>query len=148
MVRINRIMIKKYIDNDIPPIKLPSERSFGLLFFLFFTVGGGYSLYKSLPATLTYSLFISAAALLVFTFVAPKFLAPFNRAWFSLGILLNMIVSPLVLGAIFFLLITPVAIVMRIFGRDELKLHKRDVASYWVDKNPIYLCSQSFKNQF
>ena len=141
-------MIKKYIDNDIPPNKLPSERSFGLLFFLVFAVGGSYSLYKSLPATLTYSLFIAAAAILAVAFVAPKSLAPFNRAWFSLGILLNMIVSPLVLGAIFFLLITPVAIIMRIFGRDELKLHKRAVASYWVDRNSDSLGSQSFNNQF
>ncbi len=141
-------MSSKRFINDIPTTKLPSERSFGLLFTLVFALGGGYTLYKSLPSVVTVILFVAAALLLVVTFVTPKSLAPLNSAWFSLGMLLSKIVSPIVLGIIFFLLITPVAVITRIFGRDELKLRKQTTMSHWVDRNPTGPDPQSFKNQF
>jgi hypothetical protein len=141
-------MSSKRLNNDIPATKLPSERSFGLLFVLVFALSGGYTLYKSLPSVVTIVLFVAAALLSVVTFVTPKSLAPLNSAWFSLGMLLSKIVSPVVLGIIFFLLITPVAVIARIFGRDQLKLRKQATLSCWVDRNPTGPDPQSFKNQF
>jgi hypothetical protein len=141
-------MTKKHTEPDTSPIKLPSERSFGLLFSAVLLFCGGYSLYSQWPSSFTYMLFASATFLLAISFFSPKSLAPLNKVWFLLGISLGKIVSPIVLGAIFFLLITPIAISMRIYGRDELKLHKRKVDTYWVDKSPINLSSESFKNQF
>lgn len=92
--------------------------------------------------------FIAAALFLVAALVRPSLLAPLNKAWFELGLLLGKIVSPIVLGAIFFLLITPVAICSRFFGRDQLRLKKQKVNSYWVQREPIGPDAESFKNQF
>ncbi len=128
--------------------KLPSERAFGVLFTVVFALGGAYTLYKSLSPIVSVALFSAASLLLVVTFVVPKWLSPFNRWWFALGILLGRIVSPIVLGIIFFLLITPVALVTRMFGRDELKLKKQNVTSHWVERNPVGPGPDSFKDQF
>jgi hypothetical protein len=65
-----------------------------------------------------------------------------------LGLLLGKIISPIVLGLIFFVLITPVSLVTRLFGRDELKMKKRSVESYWVDRSPPEPPSNTFKNQY
>ena len=85
---------------------------------------------------------------MILTLLAPQWLRPFNRAWFLLGELLGKIVSPIVLGVIFFLLITPVALVGRLLGRDELRLKRKPVNSYWVDRTPPGPEADSFKNQF
>ena len=82
------------------------------------------------------------------TSAAPKLLAPFNRAWFALGQLMGRVVSPIVLGAIFFLILTPVALIMRLFGRDELRLKRKASDSYWVDRHHDTPAAESFKNQF
>jgi len=139
-------MASRISANDAPP--LPSERNFGLLFVLVFLLASGYTLYKGLPLVLAASLGCAGAVVLVVSFLAPRWLAPFNRAWFALGLLLGKIVSPVVLGAIFFLLITPISLSMRLMGRDALKLRTRDVNTRWVDRNPAGPDPGSFKNQF
>lgn len=139
-------MPRQYIHNTLPT--LPSDRSFGILFTVVFTLGFSYSFYKSFSLILTATLGVAALMLLIVAFVAPKLLSPFNRVWFALGLLLGKIVSPIVLGVIFFLLITPVAFITRVFGRDELKLKKRSVESYWVNRDPAGPGPASFKNQF
>ena len=82
------------------------------------------------------------------TLFAPKMLSPINWAWHELGMLLGKIVSPIVLGVIFFLMITPISLITRLFGRDELRLKKLSLQSYWVDRSPSGPSSDSFKNQF
>lgn len=82
------------------------------------------------------------------TLIAPKTLTSLNRLWFSIGLLLGKIVSPVVLGIIFFLLISPISIVLRLFGRDELKLKQRNLDSYWVVRTPSGPSADSFKNQY
>lgn len=79
---------------------------------------------------------------------APRLLQPLNRAWQVIGWRMGQVVSPLVLGLIFFLLITPMAVVMRIMGRDVLRLKKRAQASYWLERTPAGPQPDSFKNQF
>lgn len=80
---------------------------------------------------------------------SPAVLAPLNKAWFGFGLLLGKIVSPVVLGAIFFLMITPVALLMRLSGRDVLGLHGKKYAhSFWIDRASSEPNSESFKNQF
>jgi hypothetical protein len=128
--------------------QLPSERSFGRLFSVVFALAGGYALYKGAPRTVAVALFLLALVVLVLTLAAPKTLAPFNRAWFKLGLLLGKIVSPIVLGAMFFLIVTPVGFVARWMGRDALRLRKRETASHWVERNPAGPDPESFKNQF
>ena len=75
-------------------------------------------------------------------------LAPINRAWFRLGGLMAAIVNPIVLGFIFFGLLTPVALVGRLCGRDELGLKRRARDSYWIGRPPGPLDLESFKRQF
>src|SRR5436305_1539758 len=74
--------------------------------------------------------------------------SPLNKAWFHLGEWLENSVSPIVLGLIFFGLLTPISILTRLFGRDELRLKRRAVNSYWVDRTPPRPTAQSFRNQF
>ena len=90
--------------------------------------------------------FVAAVIFALMTICIPTALAPLNRAWFALSLFLGKVVSPIVLSIIFFILIVPVAVTTRLFGRDTLLLKKRQVLSYWVDKESIE--PESFKNQF
>jgi hypothetical protein len=82
------------------------------------------------------------------TIFVPKVLTPFDKAWMRLGEIMGTVVNPLVLGAIFFLLLTPFALVTRVFGRDELRLKKTNRITYWVDRVPPGPAAESFMNQF
>ena len=129
---------------------LPSERSFGLLFGAVFVLLAAYGwFFKSWSSVVELSLLGVALAFVLLGFVAPKILSPLNWLWFQLGQLLGKIVSPIVLGAIFFLLLTPVSLVTRLFGRDELRLkRKASQTSYWLDRAPPGPAPESFQNQF
>jgi hypothetical protein len=124
---------------------IPSNQKFGLLFSAIFLGVSTYFLWHdSYWLAITFQVL---TALFVFlTVCAPFILAPLNRAWFALSLLLGKLVSPIVLSAIFFVVIVPVALATRLLGRDALFLKKRNVTSYWVDKAAIE--QDSFKNQF
>jgi hypothetical protein len=127
---------------------LPSERKFGVLFTIVFALLTAYVAWKAWSQVAIGVCAVLAAGFGVTTLVNPSVLAPLNRAWFALGLLMGRIVSPIVLGAMFFLLITPVAVVARWFGRDELRLKPRDVNSYWRERSDPVAAAESFKNQF
>ena len=129
---------------------LPSERSFGLLFGAVFALLAAYGwFFKGWSSMLALALVGVALAFVLLGFVAPKILSPLNWLWFQLGQVLGKIVSPIVLGAIFFLLLTPVSLVTRLFGRDELRLKREALqTSYWLDRAPPGPAPESFKNQF
>ena len=116
--------------------KLPSERSFGFLFAGVFAVLVVYGNYKDWSGPLFSLLPAISVALLLTTLMRPASLAPLNRAWFKLGVILGLIVSPIVVGLLFFLLITPVAVVTRLFGRDVLRLKVKPEGSYWIERLP------------
>ena len=126
---------------------MPSNNKFGWFFSAVFAMIALYSYTQQLNPFA-----VAAAIVCVFfvatTFSAPQLLTPLNRLWYSLGMLLGKVISPIVLGAMFFVLITPIAIITRLFGRDELKIKKSFVQSYWVDRLPPGPPSDSFKNQF
>ena len=144
--------------NDETPVKLPSERSFGLLFTAVFVLAGCYAYYKGFGMLPVGAFFVVGALFFGVTMLAPTLLAPLNKAWFMLGILLGKIVNPIVMGVIFFAIITPIALGMKLAGRDALRLRKpklpkskmsnQDASSYWIDRNPTGPDSASFKNQF
>lgn len=141
-------MISSQINPHSPAQNLPSERSFGLLFALVFGILGAYAHYKNWHQYAVIASLAFSVLLLPITFFLPKILAPFNRAWFWLGQTMGKIVSPIVLGIIFFVLLTPIALIGKAFGRDVLKLKKRQVSSYWVERNPAGPAPESFINQF
>ena len=127
-------------------IELPSNRKFGFFFTLIFVVLVAYFYYSD---NVTWAFVASAAALafLIVTLLKGDALLPLNKLWMRFGLLLGMIVSPIVLGVIFFGLFTPIAMLMRLSGRDELRLKCSQKASHWVSRGePIK--SESFKYQF
>lgn len=126
---------------------LPSNRSFGTLFVVVFGLVGAYSWWRG--GTLhPWALGLSALTLAV-TLARPHWLAPANRAWMRLAELLNRIVSPVVLGAIYFGVFTPTAWVMRRAGRDELKRRFEPQArTYWVERDPPGPDPDGLPNQF
>jgi hypothetical protein len=130
------------------PANLPANRTFGLLFIGVFAVLATYGLWRDWSIELVKTFFIISGVLLVITLLVPKLLTPFNKAWYQLGLLMGKVVSPIVLGAIFFIIITPVAIVTKLAGRDALKLRKQNVDSHWIDRKPPGPEPESFKEQF
>lgn len=129
-------------------LQLPSERRFGVLFAVVFALAAGYGAYKGWSRGLSLGLAIASVGFGVATLMRPKMLRPLNLAWFKLGELMAKIVSPVVLGIIFYLLITPVGLVGRLFGRDELKLKRGQEKSYWIERDPPGPSGESFKNQY
>ena len=127
---------------------LPSNRSFGLLFTIVFLLVAGYSWFEQLTRAWVYFWLALSGLFLFLTFMAPGILSPLNKAWYRLGLLMGKVVSPIVLGILFFIVISPVAIVTRLFGRDVLLLRKRNVNSYWIERNPPGPQPESFKEQF
>ena len=131
------------------PQKLPSERSFGYFFSAILIISAAYSVYKGHSESIAASLFALGGIFLAISIIKPILLGPFNRAWFMLGMLLGKFVSPIVMGVMFFLMITPIAILMRIRGRDVLGLRKKkDAATYWNARAAAEPSAASFKNQF
>lgn len=124
-----------------------SERAFGLVFAAVFLLVALWPLLgRGAPRWWALGL---AAAFALCAWLAPRILAPVNQLWFRFGELLHRIVSPVALGVIFFGVITPYAIVMRLFGRDELLLRKRSARdSYWVRREPPGPPPDSFGNQY
>ena len=129
------------------PHKLPTNLKFGWFFAAFFSALTAYAYWRGWSTATLVSLII-AILFAVATFLSPKLLTPLNKLWYGLGIFLGKIMSPIVLGLIFFLLITPVSLVTRMFGRDELKMKKRNVESYWTNRSLSGPQSDSFKHQY
>lgn len=128
-------------------VKLPSNKKFGLFFsFIFF----GVSIYLNLNEQniLSYYLFITSLIFLILALFKSSFLLPLNRIWMFVGFFLGLLVRPIVMGFIFFLIFTPLGLIMRIFGRDELKLKLNSAPTYWKSREPKIITSESFKNQF
>lgn len=127
---------------------LPSERTFGFVFTGIFLLIAAYLWYHDAQPVTIQAFLVLAVAFLAFTLFMPIALRPLNKAWYKLGLLMGRVVSPIVLGILFFILITPIAIVMRLAGRDPLKLRKQNVQSHWIDRTPPGPESTSFKDQF
>ena len=127
-------------------VKLPSNKKLGFFFTLVFAIATGYFYMNS---SFTWAYVFAATVVMFFTVTVVKadFLLPLNKLWMRFGLLLGMIVSPIVLGIIFFGLFTPIALLMRLSGRDELRLKFKSKTSHWILRSePIQ--ANSFKNQF
>lgn len=126
--------------------QLPSNRKFGFFFSFVFAIVAAYFYYAENMVAVC--LFVAAAfTFLIVTLIKSDALLPLNKLWMHFGLLLGMIVSPIVLGLIFFGMFTPIAMLMRLSGRDELKLKFRKKASYWISRTE-QITSETFKQQF
>ncbi len=124
-------------------IKISSNKSFGVVFFIVFLLIAIYPLINNGELRI-WSLII-AVIFLVLGLINSKILSPFNKLWFKFGLLLGKIVSPLIMGIIFFFVVTPTAFIMRIIGKDLLNLKFNKKKSYWIEKTGP---KGKMKNQF
>ena len=124
-------------------VKISSNRSFGIVFFVVFLFIALYPLTYSGEIRI-WSAIISII-FLILGLLNSKILAPLNKLWFKFGIFLGKIISPIIMGIIFFLVVTPIGLFMRIIGRDLLNLKFSKKNSYWLDKDGP---KSKMKNQF
>ena len=124
-----------------------SDRAFGLVFAAVFTIAGLWPLAAGGPVRI-WALGL-AAAFLAAVALRPKILAPLNRLWTRLGTFLHRISNFLVLALLFYLVITPTGLVVRLFGGDILKLRfDRGAQSYWIERRPPGPPPETIENQF
>ncbi len=128
--------------------QLPSNKKFGLLFSAIFLALALYAYFKHEAPLAMGLLLLLSGFFLISSFFYSSLLSPLNKAWFMLGLALGKVVSPIVLGIIFFGLITPIALIARLLGRDELKLKRPKTSSYWAEPIGSNSDADSFKNQF
>ncbi len=128
-------------------IELPSNRKFGFFFSAVFALVAGYFWFKENTQLLSVFGGLLGATLLT-TLIKPGLLMPFNKLWMGLGYVIGRIVSPIVLGIIFFVLMTPMGVIQRLFGRDELRLKPQTNTSHWKAREPAGPEPASFRQQF
>ena len=124
-------------------IKISSNRSFGIVFFIVFLLIALYPLTYN-EEIRVWSVIISLIFLLL-GLLNSKILNPLNKIWFKFGILLGKIISPLVMIIIFFIVVTPIGLLMRILKKDLLNLKFQNTDSYWIEKTGP---KSKMKNQF
>ena len=124
-------------------IKTSSNKSFGIVFFVVFLLIAIYPLINNGELRI-WSLVI-AIIFLILGLVNSKVLTPLNKLWIKFGLLLGKVISPLIMGIIFFLVVTPTALIMRIIGKDLLNLKFNNKKSYWIEKTGP---KSKMKNQF
>ena len=123
-------------------IKNKNNITFGILFFILFLVIGLYPL-KSDGVIKIWSIFLSLGFLII-TFINPNLFTFLNKLWIKFGILLGKIISPIIMGLVFFFVVTPTGIFVKILKKDVMGL-KRDASSYWITREDKV---QSMKKQF
>jgi hypothetical protein len=128
-------------------VRVGSNRSFGITFAVVFAIIGLFPLVHGGQIRLW--ALACAAIFAGIAFVWPGVLAPLNRVWFRFGMLLHKIVNPVILGLMFFVIITPLALLIRLFGGKLMALDfDKSQASYWVRRAPPGPEPQSIRNQF
>ena len=124
-------------------IKISSNRSFGIVFFVVFLLLALYPITFNEDIRI-WSLIISFI-FLILGLLRSKILTPLNKLWFKFGLFLGKIVSPLIMGVIFFFVVTPIGLLMRLLNKDLLNLKFNNTSSYWIEKNES---KSKMKNQF
>ena len=124
-------------------IKINSNKSFGIVFFIVFFIVSVFPLLHEGNVRI-WSIII-AIIFLVLVLLNSKILTPLNRIWFRFGILLGSLVSPIVMSIVFFAVVTPISFMMKLFNKNLLTLKKDNKSSYWINSSKI---KSKMKNQF
>lgn len=127
-------------------IDLPSNHKFGYFFTFVFLIASIYFYLKHLNFFF-YIFFTASIIFFVITLIATDILKPLNKLWMGFGLILGKAISPIVMGVIFFIIFTPIGVLMRVFGRDELHINFKYKDTYWIKRNQN-IQSNSFRNQF
>jgi hypothetical protein len=127
--------------------KAGSERGFGIVFAVVFAVIGLWPLLDGAPVRVW--AMVAAAGFLAAGLLTPGLLKPLNRAWYLFGLLLHKIVNPLIMGLLFFLTVTPIALILRAMGKDPLhRTFDPDATSYWIEREPPGPAPETMRQQF
>ena len=124
-------------------IKISSNKNFGLVFFIVFLLIAFYPLLSRGDIRI-WSLII-AIIFLILGLLNSKILTPLNKTWFKFGILLGSFVSPIVMGVVFFVIVTPTSLIMKVLGKNLLNLKRDNKRTYWIERSKI---KSKMKNQF
>ena len=128
---------------DQKDIKIGSNKSFGVVFFLVFLLISLYPLIND--GNLRIWSFVISIIFLILGILNSKILSPLNKIWFKFGLLLGKIISPIVMGIIFFIVVTPTGLILRLFQKDVLNLKFNNNNTYWIEKSGP---KSKMKNQF
>ena len=128
---------------DSSNIKIGTNKSFGIVFFVFFLIVSIFPLFNDGNIRI-WSLIISII-FLILGILNSKILTPLNQVWFKFGVLLGRFVSPVVMGIVFFAIVTPTSVVMRVLQKNLLNLKKGNKKTYWIERSKI---KSRMKNQF
>ena len=124
-------------------INKSSNRNFGIVFFIVFLIIAIYPMLNE--GDVRFWSLIASLIFLTLGILNSEFLTPLNKIWFKFGIFLGKIFSPLIMSLIFFLVVTPIGLVLRLIGKDVLNLKFNNDKSYWVEKRGP---KSKMKNQF
>ena len=124
---------------------LPSNKSFGIVFFIFFLILSFYFYINNNSFSIILIFLLLSFFFLIFGLLQSKILTPLNKIWFKFGILLGKIISPIIMGIIFFFVVTPISFLMKLLKKDILNLKFNNNNSYWIDKTGP---KSKMKNQF
>ena len=128
-------------------LELPSNQKFGYFFSVILFISAIYFFYiESIKLCLIF--FSISLTFLTVTILRPQLLRYLNISWMFIGYLIGLIVSPIVLGLIFYLLITPLSIFLKLINRDELELKEAKNKSFWKPRNNILDSIRAFRKQF
>ena len=122
---------------------LPSNRNFGIVFFVVFVIISFWPLLND--GNIKVWSIILAIFFLILGLINSRILTPLNIVWYKFGILLGSVVSPIVMGIVFFAAVTPTSLLMKIFGKNLLGLKKNNKRSYWIERSQI---KSKMNNQF
>ena len=124
-------------------IKISSNKNFGVVFFIFFFIISIYPLYKEEEIRI-WAIIIAIIFLNLGLFNS-SILSPLNKLWFKFGIFLGNFISPIVMGIVFFAVVTPTSLIMKVLGKNLLNLKKDNKKTYWIERSKI---KSKMKNQF
>ena len=124
-------------------IKIGTNKSFGIVFFVFFFIVSIFPLLDD--GNIRVWSFIISIIFLILGILNSKILTPLNQVWFKFGVLLGRFVSPVVMGVVFFAIVTPTSIIMRVLQKNLLNLKKGNKKTYWIERSKI---KSLMKNQF
>ena len=125
-----------------------TDRSFGVMFGCIFIIVGALLRFRSEPEQLQITLLVLSGLTFLVSFTRPSLLSTPSKLWMKFSLLLARFVSPIILGVLFFVLISPLALALRMFGRDELRLKTKNVVSNWQSRKISGYSLDSFKNQY
>tara|TARA_B100001057_G_scaffold468472_1_gene527674 strand:- start:392 stop:781 length:390 start_codon:yes stop_codon:yes gene_type:complete len=124
-------------------LKISSNKSFGIVFFIFFLIISIIPLFHDGKIVVWF--FLISLIFLILGLLNSQLLTPLNKLWFKFGIFLGNLISPIVMGLIFFSVITPISIIMKLSGKNLLNLKKGSKETYWIKKSQL---KSKMKNQF